>query len=832
MVKGRQRGRARHSGVSRPANNKGRSFKDHFVAQSTDTSTGDKKRLTSNTQPFSLQDEARNTERTHLWDSTRKLRQSHINFVSAGTSTPDRALQSHVNHPGPPHEAPPQSSLPPASLASMTIEDQESNSLDGHIKDNRSDTAPLSIVKNQDMAASEYSECKSAKDRFFIDCTGSQVALNPNLTPPKILRSPSPTASTSSEEVIVFTGRRQARQKGSQQSEDKLEEKTAGISHHQFGRDDKVKNNDVAEIHGPSANPAKIDGPQVPAQISNTPSQIPWPISEYPRNDNRVSSMRPSRGRQRRQRAVWYSRTQAEEDEILADYIANIDDKDMIRDNLRSLARIESMAQSPQMEHANSTATDTEAAEDAINALLDRTLDWDSDDVRDFDGLSTSSETYPMVNKVLSKRQRPTGEQYLVVGQHQSTDDARWISSSSVESPNARNCIRAFELAQARLHMEPLSSEDSDSSDDLAQLDADLGEDLDSIEDELDLVERRQARMTDEQIARLLSKQEELGLGSSELLIFDGDDIDEGDPPPMVRQAAVHRDARTTAKSTKKGKEKKHSRHHDASPLASLFTDGVEQDPYGRFDVMDHDRLSLQKKGKPRHAYPTFGLSDSELEASLQSAYAKDRSKKKLRKIEREELRVQGLLGRSGGPPDLNAKYQEGMTFRQIRDEVTDFMNSDNQSMALPSMAHKDRKMVHEMAAVLLLKSKSSGQGKARFPVLYKTGRTGDIDEAAMYKLDTLFTSKRFLPRKDIKGSGKSAATRRSRGYGGKTAGVSYHDGEVVGAAAPEIGEENRGRAMLEKMGWSKGTALGALNNKGMLQPVTHIVKTTKAGLG
>lgn len=54
----------------------------------------------------------------------------------------------------------------------------------------------------------------------------------------------------------------------------------------------------------------------------------------------------------------------------------------------------------------------------------------------------------------------------------------------------------------------------------------------------------------------------------------------------------------------------------------------------------------------------------------------------------------------------------------------------------------------------------------------------------------------------------------------------------MVGAAAPEIGVENRGRAMLEKMGWSKGTALGALNNKGMLQPVIHTVKTTKAGLG
>lgn len=61
---------------------------------------------------------------------------------------------------------------------------------------------------------------------------------------------------------------------------------------------------------------------------------------------------------------------------------------------------------------------------------------------------------------------------------------------------------------------------------------------------------------------------------------------------------------------------------------------------------------------------------------------------------------------------------------------------------------------------------------------------------------------------------------------------VSYRDGEVVGHMAPELGIENKGRAMLEKMGWSTGTALGALNNKGIMQPVVHVVKTTKAGLG
>ena len=66
----------------------------------------------------------------------------------------------------------------------------------------------------------------------------------------------------------------------------------------------------------------------------------------------------------------------------------------------------------------------------------------------------------------------------------------------------------------------------------------------------------------------------------------------------------------------------------------------------------------------------------------------------------------------------------------------------------------------------------------------------------------------------------------------GKSGAASYMDGDVVGASAPEIGAENRGRAMLEKMGWSTGTALGAADNKGILQPVAQVVKNSRAGLG
>lgn len=147
-------------------------------------------------------------------------------------------------------------------------------------------------------------------------------------------------------------------------------------------------------------------------------------------------------------------------------------------------------------------------------------------------------------------------------------------------------------------------------------------------------------------------------------------------------------------------------------------------------------------------------------------------------------------------------------------------------------MAQGDRKKVHEIANVFNLKSKSIGGGKSRFPILYRTSRTIQYNEETLKAAESVLSSGRFLPRMD-KAKKRGAVAGSGRRGGATSAGVSYRDGEVVGAAAPEIGQDNRGRTMLEKMGWSTGTALGALNNKrGLVQPVEQVVKTSRSGLG
>ena len=148
-------------------------------------------------------------------------------------------------------------------------------------------------------------------------------------------------------------------------------------------------------------------------------------------------------------------------------------------------------------------------------------------------------------------------------------------------------------------------------------------------------------------------------------------------------------------------------------------------------------------------------------------------------------------------------------------------------------MSKQDRKVVHEIAHVFKLKSKSIGGGKSRYPVLYRTPRTAQCSDELLRKIDSTLFSRRFLPRMD-KGKRRGQLFGKGRGAGApSSSGLSYRNGEVVGAAAPELGQENKGRAMLEKMGWSTGTTLGALNNtRGIAQPVAQIVKTGKAGLG
>ncbi|KAG5952622.1 hypothetical protein E4U53_000370 [Claviceps sorghi] len=251
------------------------------------------------------------------------------------------------------------------------------------------------------------------------------------------------------------------------------------------------------------------------------------------------------------------------------------------------------------------------------------------------------------------------------------------------------------------------------------------------------------------------------------------------------------------------------------------------------FDFMDWNRPSVQRVKKSKGAradYVPFDNCDSDLERQLQVAWNNDRQRKKERKQQREERRALGMLQKRAARDDLRLKYPFGMTITQVADELREYLEQKKEIIIFPPMDLHARKTVHELANTFNIKSKSVGKAEQRRPSLYRTTRTVSYSEATFDRA-VRQVRRKFLPRADKKGKSKPLSKKQNRSSASKTA-ANYQEGEIVGAAAPELGIGNRGRAMLEKMGWSLGTALGAEDNKGILQPVSLAMKRSKAGLG
>jgi hypothetical protein len=62
------------------------------------------------------------------------------------------------------------------------------------------------------------------------------------------------------------------------------------------------------------------------------------------------------------------------------------------------------------------------------------------------------------------------------------------------------------------------------------------------------------------------------------------------------------------------------------------------------------------------------------MEAALHIAWQKDREKKKQRRMAREQLRAEGLLGKNVDKNDPRVKYQSGMSLDDIQTELRTFL--------------------------------------------------------------------------------------------------------------------------------------------------------------
>lgn len=563
-----------------------------------------------------MQEEARNTERHQsFWNTDQRLRYNKVNFVSAGTFDP-RELEED----------------PENALAEMTI-DSPQEDLDDPFEEPIRDPTPVEPNPLVEEQSSAY---------FVVDTLGEPVSTG--LALPRV-RSTSPTPSNSSEEVILFGGRDP---KGKGISRERRERKVR--KPHSASIDTKIK---IVEdqIHVREGLLEEV------LRERTSPPRLSQPQSQAPAlNQNRSLPFRGPKGK----------RHQTDEDAIIADYIANMDKDDDPSNNTfrpRELGGAENAVWQDEMDESSG-----EPIPDSVEPVQGG---WERSDICDFDELSTSDEVMDTVQEILSKRERESGIQYLVVWEHQTTDDARWVPVTTLTAIGALSLIELFE-AEEKLVAEFMVQGDEDTND--SEDDADINDSSGDEQDD-DLVQRKIDRMSDEQIARMLTKQEELGMGSSELLLFGGeadardnmeDNLDMDVPETVL-------DPFLLGPTLDQYSGRSGRRPRGDFPSASALADS-----YDGFDIMDFDRPSLKKKPKGRKGKIAFDLSDSELEASMQIAYGNDRLKKKERKQEREELRAQGLLGNKNGKPDLKQKFKEGMSIHDVRDQIKGFLTGSS----------------------------------------------------------------------------------------------------------------------------------------------------------
>jgi G-patch domain/R3H domain len=157
----------------------------------------------------------------------------------------------------------------------------------------------------------------------------------------------------------------------------------------------------------------------------------------------------------------------------------------------------------------------------------------------------------------------------------------------------------------------------------------------------------------------------------------------------------------------------------------------------------------------------------------------------------------------------------------------------------LPPLDGYARKIIHQIAHGLGIKSKSFGKGDGRYIVLIRTSSVRGFNGQA-FALAERTVRRQIFNRSDVIRPGGAApkpktpnvkVSSMSAGY----AGARIRPGETVGEGAPEIGTGKgsaKAKAMMEKMGWSSGQGLGHPDNKGILKPVEAKAHLSRAGLG
>lgn len=339
-----------------------------------------------------MRDAARNAGRHNSWRpyaSSTKLRYSRINFVSGGSMVLDESRITspivQTSKPEQPPAADPENPKPVAEETAPVAENvepiAESTESAAETKEAISQSTELAPEKTEPVAQ-ESNTPNTEGELFFIDTQGDETVVT-NIGSPPVIPQRSRSMSDSSEDEVVFTGRRFY-----QRSNLSVPVVTTVIE------------DDVSFAAG--------------KDITRTSTVKPPDRAASPRKSG-VEELKGPPGEERRPQIPMDSAIfDDDEAAILADYIANMDNSD------------------------DSASEDDSMQVDGLN------LSADQESGRE-DTTSPPDESQWRIGHIFSRRKKHATVEYLVTREGESPELARWVRRESLTMAGAKAKVEAFE---------------------------------------------------------------------------------------------------------------------------------------------------------------------------------------------------------------------------------------------------------------------------------------------------------------------------------------------------------------------------------------------------
>ncbi|GMF62461.1 unnamed protein product [[Candida] boidinii] len=229
-------------------------------------------------------------------------------------------------------------------------------------------------------------------------------------------------------------------------------------------------------------------------------------------------------------------------------------------------------------------------------------------------------------------------------------------------------------------------------------------------------------------------------------------------------------------------------------------------------DPLEIGTKTLHKKGKGSKAKLDLDhIQDTELKQNLLNQYLYRTSNKKKKKSDKgAKAEAAKLIGN-----DLLEKYPFVIHIWEMKDEFDEFLQDTNRNaLRFPPLDPHGNKILSKLCECYNMLARKLGNPSVKYVVAVKNKRT--YRKIPDYNaVSRMMKQRPVFHRKDVKRAPEEVASEnKSRRKNGINK-AHVIEGQVVGAEAPEIGKENIGHKLLEKLGWKKGDALGSDDNKG-----------------